>query len=134
MQKLHCSPEFAILGLVALANAVDGVAIILAPNAFRTDGAKTAHGLVRGTERFDIAAVVDADAAGQDAGVVLDGRPRGVPIFATLKEAIAGAPRRPDTVIVGVATPGGTLPPSLRAVLHEAADAGLSIVNGLHEL
>ena len=37
-------------------------------------------------------------------------------------------------VIVGVATPGGTLPPSLRAVLLEAASAGLSIVNGLHEL
>jgi uncharacterized NAD-dependent epimerase/dehydratase family protein len=132
-QKLQCSPEFAILGLVALAK-VDGVAIILAPNAFRTDGAKTAHGLVRGTERFDVAAVVDADAAGQDAGQLLDGRHRGVPIFATLNEAIAGAPRRPDTVIVGVATPGGTLPPSLRAVLLQAAESGLSIVNGLHEL
>jgi uncharacterized NAD-dependent epimerase/dehydratase family protein len=37
-------------------------------------------------------------------------------------------------VIVGVATPGGTLPPSLRAVLLEAVNGGLSVVNGLHEL
>jgi uncharacterized NAD-dependent epimerase/dehydratase family protein len=119
---------------VAVARAPEGVAIILAPSAFRTDGAKTAHGLVRGTERFDIVAVVDADAAGHDAGELLDGRRRDIPIFATLAQAIAGAPRRPDTVIVGVATPGGTLPASLRAVLLEAATAGLSIVNGLHEL
>src|SRR6185295_11937716 len=62
-----------------------------------------------------------------------DGKKRGIPIFASLAEAVAVAPRRPDTVIVGVATPGGTLPPSLRALLLEAASAGLSIVNGLHE-
>lgn len=112
----------------------EGVAIVLAPGAYRTDGAKTAHGLVRGSERFQIVAVVDADAAGQDAGELLDGRRRDIPVFASLAAARAGAHPRPDTVIVGVATPGGTLPPSLRAVLLEAATAGLSIVNGLHEL
>jgi uncharacterized NAD-dependent epimerase/dehydratase family protein len=119
---------------VPSSSPTDGVAVILAPNAFRTDGAKTAHGLVRGTERFQVVAVVDPDAAGHDAGEVLDGKRRGIPIFASLGEAISGARPRPDTVIVGVATPGGSLPPSLRAVLLEAANAGLSIVNGLHEL
>jgi uncharacterized NAD-dependent epimerase/dehydratase family protein len=113
---------------------MNGTAIVLAPSAFRTDGAKTAHGLVRGSERFDVVAVLDADAAGQDAGEVLDGRRRDIPIFATLSDAITGARRRPDTCIVGVATPGGTLPPSLRALLIEAATAGLNIVSGLHEL
>jgi uncharacterized NAD-dependent epimerase/dehydratase family protein len=113
---------------------MDGIAVVLAPGAFRTDGAKTAHGLVRGSERFDVVGVVDADAAGQDAGVVLDGRARGIPIFASLTEAIAGARRRPDTCIVGVATPGGTLPPALRAFLLEALRAGLHVVNGLHQL
>jgi uncharacterized NAD-dependent epimerase/dehydratase family protein len=113
---------------------MDGIAVVLAPGAFRTDGAKTAHGLVRGSERFDVVAVVDADAAGQDAGEILDGRRRGVAVFATLAEALAGAGRRPDTCIVGVATPGGLIPPSLRALLLEAARAGLTIVNGLHQL
>jgi uncharacterized NAD-dependent epimerase/dehydratase family protein len=121
------------LGEVSPGGSFDGVAVVLAPGAFRTDGAKTAHGLVRGTERFQVVGVVDADAAGHDAGEVLDGKRRGIPVFASLDDAIHGAPRRPDTVIVGVATPGGTLPPSLRAVLLEAASAGLSIVNGLHE-
>jgi len=134
MRKLHCSPTFAILAEVSRSSPTDGVAIILAPNAFRTDGAKTAHGLVRGTERFEVVAVVDPDAAGHDAGEVLDGKRRGIPICASLSAAVSAARRRPDTVIVGVATPGGTLPPPLRAVLLEAATAGLSIVNGLHEL
>lgn len=116
------------------ARSVEGVAVVLAPGAFRTDSAKTAHGLVRGTERFQIVAVVDADAAGQDAGELLDGKRRDIPIFPTLGAAVVGARHRPDTVIVGLATPGGTLPPSLRAVLLEAASSGLSIVNGLHEL
>src|SRR4051794_2499123 len=113
---------------------MDGIAVVLAPGAFRTDGAKTAHGLVRGSERFEVVAVVDADAAGHDAGEILDGRRRGVAVFGTLAEALAGARRRPDTCIVGVAPPGGLIPPSLRALLLEAARAGLTIVNGLHQL
>jgi uncharacterized NAD-dependent epimerase/dehydratase family protein len=112
---------------------MDGIALVLAPGAFCTDSAKTAHGLVRGSERFDVVAVLDADAAGLDAGEALDGRRRGIPVFATLEQALAGAPRRPDTCIVGVATPGGTFPPALRALLLEAAGAGLSLVNGLHQ-
>lgn len=113
---------------------MDGIAVVLAPGAFKTDSAKTAHGLVRGSDRFDIVGVVDADAAGADAGELLDGRSRGIPVFATLAQALAEARQRPDTCIVGVATPGGTLPPALRALLMEAARAGLTIVNGLHQL
>jgi uncharacterized NAD-dependent epimerase/dehydratase family protein len=113
---------------------MDGIAVVLAPGAFRTDSAKTAHGLVRGSERFEVVAVVDADAAGHDAGQILDGRARGIPVFASLGEALGGARRRPDTCVVGVATPGGVIPPSLRAPLLEAARAGLTLVNGLHHL
>src|SRR5437667_1635888 len=102
---------------------MDGVALVLAPGAFRTDSAKTAHGLVRGSERFEVVAVLDADAAGHDAGQVLDGQHRDVPIFASLREALAGARRRPDTCVVGVATPGGVIPPALRALLLEAAQS-----------
>jgi uncharacterized NAD-dependent epimerase/dehydratase family protein len=113
---------------------MDGIALVLAPGAFRTDSAKTAHGLVRGSERFEVVAVLDGDAAGHDAGQLLDGRRRDIPIFSSLSEALAGARRRPDTCIVGVATPGGVIPPPLRALLLEAARAGLTLVNGLHQL
>ena len=64
---------------------------------------------------------------------MLDGRPRGIPIFRTLSEALARLPEKPDYAIVGVATHGGRLTPEIRAALGEAVDAGLSVVNGLHE-
>lgn len=113
---------------------MDGHAVVLAPGAFKTDQAKTAHGLVRGSERFQVVGVIDASAAGEDAGVALDGQARGIPIFASIAAAIAGARPRPDTCIVGVAVGGGVMPPAMRALLVEAASAGLTIVNGLHDL
>ena len=109
-------------------------AIVLAEGKFRTSDAKTAHGLVRGPARWRIAAVVDSTCAGADAGRLLDGRERGIPVAASISAAIASSADRPRWCVVGVATHGGKLPPELRALLHEAAAAGLSIVNGLHEL
>jgi uncharacterized NAD-dependent epimerase/dehydratase family protein len=108
-------------------------AIVLANGAYRTSYGKTAHGLVRGSARFEVLAVVDASCAGADAGTLLDGVARGNPIRASLAEAIAQAPRRPEWCVVGIATHGGKLGAELRAQLREALEARLSIVNGLHE-
>jgi uncharacterized NAD-dependent epimerase/dehydratase family protein len=109
-------------------------ALILTQGLFKSSNAKTAHGLIRGTARFEILGVVDLVNAGRDAGTLLDGRERGIPIHRHLAEALAAAPRRPEFAIVGIATPGGVLPDALRATLAEALEAGLSIVNGLHDL
>jgi uncharacterized NAD-dependent epimerase/dehydratase family protein len=108
-------------------------AIVLANGAYRTPSGKTAHGLVRGGARFQVLAVVDASCAGEDAGKLLDGVARGIPIRASVAEAIAQAPHRPEWCVVGVATHGGKLGLELRAQLREALEAGLSVVNGLHE-
>jgi len=108
-------------------------AIVLANGAYRSPSGKTAHGLVRGSSRFQVLAVVDASCAGEDAGTVLDGFARGIPIRASLAEAIAKAPRRPEVCVVGIATHGGKLGPELRAQLKEALEARLAVVNGLHE-
>jgi uncharacterized NAD-dependent epimerase/dehydratase family protein len=112
---------------------VDGTAIVLCSGLFATTNGKTAHGLVRGTDRYRVLGLVDAPTAGKDAGLVLDGRPRGIPIFATLSEALARLPEKPDYAIVGVATHGGRLTAEIHAALLEAIEAGLSVVNGLHE-
>ncbi len=109
-------------------------AIVLAEGNFRSGNAKTAHGLVRGPSRWRIAGVVDSTCAGQDAGTLLDGTPRGIALFASVEEALARLAPRPQWCVVGVATHGGRLPDELRASLREAARAGLSIANGLHEL
>ena len=56
-------------------------AVILANGLFRTPFAKTAHGLVRGPCRYRIVGIIDNGCAGEDAGELLDGRRRDIPIF-----------------------------------------------------
>ncbi len=60
-----------------------GSAVILTNGLLDTADAKTAHGLVRGTERFDIKGVIDQNHAGRDAGDILDGICRNIPVFQT---------------------------------------------------
>lgn len=107
-------------------------ALILAKGYYRTPNGKTAHGLVRGSDRFEIRAVYDPDCAGRDAGELLDGRRRGIPVLDAIAAALALDPP-PRWAIVGIATHGGLFTPALHGALLEAIEAGLSIVNGLHE-
>ncbi|MCM2269632.1 MAG: DUF1611 domain-containing protein [Thermoanaerobaculia bacterium] len=110
-------------------------ALLLTAGRFGTADAKTAHGLVRGPSRYRVVGVVDGAAtAGDDAGRLLDGAPRGIPVHADLASALAAAGERPLWCVVGVATSGGVLSAALRALLLDAARSGLSIVNGLHDL
>lgn len=113
---------------------MEGTALLLCEDHFRTDNGKTAHGLVRGGERYRVVGVLDSSCAGEDAGTLLDGTARGIPVFATLSAALEALPEKPDFAVVGVATSGGKIPPALRATLAQALDAGISVVNGLHEL
>jgi uncharacterized NAD-dependent epimerase/dehydratase family protein len=113
---------------------MDGTAVVVCDGHFATVNGKTAHGLVRGSDRYRILAVIDAPTAGRDAGEVLDGKPRGIPVFATLPDALARLPEKPDFAIVGVATSGGVFTPGLERELLQAIESGLSVVNGLHHL
>ncbi|HEY7113479.1 MAG TPA: DUF1611 domain-containing protein [Thermoanaerobaculia bacterium] len=113
---------------------MDGTAVVLCEGYFATNNGKTAHGLVRGSERYRILGVIDAPTAGRDAGEVLDGVRRGIPVFASLPEALARLPEKPAYAIVGLATSGGVFTPGLERALLEAVESGLSVVNGLHHL
>jgi len=107
-------------------------AIVLTNGMLARHDAKTAHGLIRGTERFDIVGVIDHVHAGQDAGEVLDGKNRGISVFANLDEAVAKISPI-DYCIIGIATVGGVLPESFLPVIKNAISHGISIVNGLHQ-
>jgi len=50
----------------------EGRAVVYCQGAFNTTNGKTAHGLVRRSERYDVVCVIDSGWAGQDAGQVLD--------------------------------------------------------------
>jgi len=108
-------------------------AIILTDGLLKTSDAKTAHGLIRGTERFVIKGVVDGtETAGQDAGVLLDGKKRNIPVFENFKTALEQL-KDIQYLIIGVATVGGKLPGNMLNTVLEAIQAGVSVVNGLHE-
>lgn len=108
-------------------------ALVLTNGLYTTSDAKTAHGLVRGSERFLIAGIIDNEStANKDAGEILDGVHRNIPVFANLTTAVAAVPNA-DTLIVGVATVGGKLPAEMLAIIQSAITYRLSIVNGLHD-
>ncbi|HTJ50377.1 MAG TPA: DUF1611 domain-containing protein, partial [Cyclobacteriaceae bacterium] len=107
-------------------------AVIITGGYLNTNQAKTAHGLIRGTDRFNIVAVIDQPCTGKDAGEVLDGKHRNIPVFESLASFYASS-YKADYCIVGVATKGGVIPPELRSELKDALTYGFNLVNGLHE-
>jgi uncharacterized NAD-dependent epimerase/dehydratase family protein len=108
-------------------------AIVITGGYLDTNSAKTAHGLIRGTDRFNIIALIDEKHPGKDAGEVLDGKRRNIPIHDNITEFVKNSAKKPTHCIIGVATKGGVLPDSLRALLKEALENDLNLVNGLHE-
>ena len=109
-------------------------AIILTNGMLHTLNAKTAHGLLRGTSRFNILALIDHENAGKDAGEVMDGQHLGIPIYATLEAFFEKNNEQAKLAIVGVALHGGHLPNDFRQLIKKAIQHQLSIVCGLHTL
>jgi len=107
-------------------------AVIITGGYLDTINAKTAHGLIRGTDRFEIVGIVDHKLAGKDAGEVLDGKHRNLPVYASIHDFIKSG-KQAQYCVIGVATKGGVIPESLSVLLKEALENGFSIVNGLHD-
>src|SRR3972149_1976856 len=99
--------------------------VVLCEGYFGANTGKTANGLVRYSKRYAIVGVLDSTKAGRDAGEVLDGRPAGIPIFRDLKDALARLPRKPDMMIIGVATFGGDLPEGVRPGIPRGIEEGV---------
>ncbi|UCG33408.1 MAG: DUF1611 domain-containing protein [Phycisphaerales bacterium] len=114
----------------------EGSAIVYCEKAFGTPNGKTAHGLVRRTDRYRVLSVVDSRRAGADAGVVLDDRANGVRVMVDVPSAVqaAAASGTPAThLVVGLAPDGGRLPPTAREDVMEAIRRGLNVDCGLHD-
>lgn len=114
----------------------EGNAIVYCQGAFNTTNGKTAHGLVRFTERYRVLAVIDARFAGQDAGQVLDEKPNQIPILAELDSALEMARQQNIAVthcVIGLAPDGGRLSYAAREDVKKAIEAGLNVDCGLHD-
>ncbi len=108
-------------------------AIVITGGFLDGNSAKTAHGLIRGTERFNIVGIIDEKFAGKDAGEVLDGKHRDIPIYSSISDFAQQISQPVTYCIVGVATKGGVIPEAMRNLLTQALEHGYGIVNGLHE-
>ncbi|MGV2900295.1 DUF1611 domain-containing protein [Microbacterium sp. AGC62] len=112
---------------------VGTTAIVYCEGQFGEQDGKTANGLVRHSEKYEILSVIDSTHAGADAGMLLDGTANGIPILGGLPTAIAHAGHVPDYLICGVAPADGLLSADQRTVLLDGIARGMHIINGLHE-
>ena len=116
-----------------MSEVIDGNAVVYCEGAYETTDGKTAHGLVRFTNRYRIIAVIDSHCAGKDAGQILDGKENGIPVLANLEEAlVAGGENRPTHFVIGLAPAGGQLNPLARENVKNALSKGLNVDCGLH--
>jgi len=113
--------------------ALHPVAIVYCEGNFGQVDGKTANGLIRHSETFRIASVIDSTLAGQDSGEILDGTPNGIPMVRDLDSAARTETVDADTLIYGMAPSRGTLSHRDRTVILEAIGRGMNIVSGLHE-
>lgn len=104
--------------------------LILAPNAFASTSAKTAHGVIAYGKDACVG-VVDPAHAGKSVREVVPFLQSEVPIVASVREGLA---LRPTALLIGVAPPGGAISSRWRGEILTALRAGLEVVSGMHEL
>src|SRR3954469_23081499 len=126
-------PVSSSIPLTPASLPIGSTAVVYCEGQFGEQDGKTANGLVRHSEKYGVVSVLDSRHAGSDAGAFLDGIPNGIPVLASLTEALAHAGRVPDYLICGVAPADGLLSPGQRVVLLDGIARGMHIVNGLHE-
>lgn len=99
--------------------------VLLTQGFARTLRAKTAVSLLR-YHPEQVVAVLDDQEAGHTAGSLF-GVGGGIPVVDSL-DRVKGA----DTLLIGIATPGGFLPEPMRAIILDAIGRGMNVECGLH--
>ena len=110
---------------------MDGTALVFCEGAFGQPGGKTANGLARFGTRYEILGVVDSAHAGRDAGELVAGVTRRIPVFSSVHQAVEGLGRRPDYLVVGLNPPDNRFPPAFRRVVRDALRMGVNVDSAL---
>ena len=100
--------------------------VILTEGHSNPHTAKTACSVIR-YRRDEVLAVLDSTLAGEDCSGPL-GVPPGISFIADLDEAADA-----NTLLIGIAPPGGKIPDAWRAIVLAAIERGMDIVSGLHD-
>ena len=132
-QDFNYSTSPAVVAPFSAASAGMATAVVYCEANFGAIDGKTANGLVRHSEKYQILSVIDSEKAGLDSGTILDGVPNNIPVCRDLSDALSQAEKLPDYFIFGMAPVSGMLSKRERSLIFEAIDLGMNIVNGLHE-
>jgi len=101
--------------------------IVLTDGYIDAHTAKTAICVVRYRPE-EVVAVLDRQAAGRTTGQVM-GAGGEIPIVASLEDAPEA-----NTLLIGIAPPGGKIPQPWRPIVLDAISRGMTIISGLHDL
>jgi uncharacterized NAD-dependent epimerase/dehydratase family protein len=101
--------------------------LILADGLFGPESSKTANACIRYTPDH-VVGVIDARHAGRTSQQIL-GFGGDIPVVATLDDGLALAP---NALLIGIAPPGGQIPPEWVQLVRRAIENKLEIWSGLH--
>ncbi len=101
--------------------------IVLTEGLFGLLSSKTANQVIRYIPE-EVVGVIDSQSNRKHVEEVL-GFGGTIPIFQSLSAAL---PKKPDTLLIGIAPTGGKLPETWRAIINEAIEHQLNIISGLH--
>ncbi len=108
-------------------------AIIYCEGNFGKIDGKTANGLVRHSQKYQILSVIDSSSSGLDSGLVLNEGKNDIPILFDISEAMTHAGTPPDYFIFGIAPSSGMLSDAEKEIILNAISLKMNIINGLHE-
>lgn len=108
-------------------------ALIFAEGEFGKIDGKTANGLVRFSEKYEIVGVIDSTNENDRVSQVLDDVEEDIPIFSDLEEAIGSLDVLPKAFINGIARDGGGFPYEHEDIFLEAMKNSMDIVHGCHD-
>src|SRR5581483_9077884 len=103
--------------------------VILCHGSFGALTSKTAVCILRYRRTYRPVAILDETKDGHQASEFVGDIGAGVPVVATLDQALA---YRPQVLVIGIAPRGGLLPPAWRAQVVAALEHGLEVHSGLH--
>ena len=118
---------------------IKGNVIVLTGGKLDSKSAKTAHGLLRGSKRFNVISIVDKKFSGKHVDIDKHGKIKitnektNIKIFKDLKSFLKHS-IKVDYCVIGVASAGGILPEEMREDVILALNNNISIVNGLHSI
>ncbi|MFP4000960.1 MAG: DUF1611 domain-containing protein [Thermoplasmata archaeon] len=108
-------------------------ALIYAEDGFGKLDGKTANGLVRFSEKYEIIGVLDSTRDEEYVSEVIDDVKEKIPIFDDLEEALEKLDEEPKAFINGIARDGGAFPYDKKDVFLKAMENKMDIIHGCHD-